>query len=123
MAKFICEPVKYKQLYRWSVAGAECARHTACSYPTCSGWKPSSGTKLNFVITQKKRRGKYPAGFYIAPYDVPDPLGGSDRTNECARWRWLGPYPDLPTAKSVAEVFITLRQGPRWVWKRPKKEK
>lgn len=126
MGKFVCEPVKYKQLYKWKTNADSCSGGSSCPFPKCSSWLPPSAKTLNLVVTKKKCRGKYPAGFYIAPYEMPDlPPYNEDSPwiDERARFRWLGPYPDLPTAKSVAEVFVTMKQGPRWVWKRPKKEK
>lgn len=106
MGKYVCEPVKYKQLYRWK----------------CHNWMwwPPRYEQLNLEIQLLNRAGKYGEGYYIKPYLTPDFMRYDE---EYARWRMLGPYPDLPTAKSVAEVFVTMRQGPRWVWKRPKKEK
>ena len=118
MSRFLCDPVKYKQLYKWE----------ANTLFGGNFWRPRCRSNfLNLEIQRLDRAGKYSAGFYIAPCWYPNEQTEAELTGTRddlpARWRMMGPYPDLPTAKSVAEVFITLRQAPRWVWKRPKKEK
>lgn len=92
MAKFVCEPVKYKQRYRW--------RRSMVKEPTYYYdivWTTGATHRLDISIVSVPERGYFISNF--------------NHANTAIDWKYdFGPYPDLPTAKSIAETFIALNQ-------------
>lgn len=125
--KYLCEPVKYKQWYRWEAPCGYVNKRRYCwahfiPFILNDGWRwiPNCH-RYNLAVIYHARRGKYPKGFYVAPMGIPEDI---DYTMEY--WNGIpmrvlqGPYPDLPTAKMIVETYITLKHAPVWQWKKLK---
>jgi hypothetical protein len=109
MMKFVCDPVKYKARYKWTKVDGVAADWNDGN-PTHGVywremWRTDEATRLNFVLIAVPEK-----GYYLTPNE-PDT---HPRIN-------VGPYPDLPTVKCVAETLIELKQEPVWKYSRRKK--
>jgi hypothetical protein len=89
--KFVAEPVKYKQRYRW-----ERERPNPANYWE-NLWWCSRSIRCGFCLIAVAERGSYISS-----------VGGDSYGLQFDH----GPYPDLPTAKSIAETYIALNHKP-----------
>lgn len=104
--KFIAEPVKYKQRYRWRsidpITRLEEYQHEVDGEPRGHYWDMlwtcPQAEECGFVLVRVN------GGFYIT---TNLPLDDSPPTIHDH-----GPYPDLPTCKAFAETYITLNHKP-----------
>lgn len=110
---FICEPIKYKQRYRWR-------REDPAEHPGEYGvfdaywemmWVCPRSQKLGFVIVAVPEKGYFITS-NLCPDDVP-------------REHDHGPYPDLETAKAIAETYMTVGFSPDFSkpFKRPRRKR
>lgn len=97
--KFIAEPVKYKQRYKWRTCtrDAELSGDWDLNYMYWDEmWIHAGARALGFVLVSVPEE-----GYFI-----------SDNGTEFPHSHDHGPYPDLPTCKSVAETYIALNYKP-----------
>lgn len=94
--------MKYKQRFKWKREGAHGYWEEL--------WTCPAAHRIEICLLAVSER-----GYYISP--TVDQYWGLQFDH--------GPYPDLPTAKSVAETYITLNQAPDFSkpFKRPRRKR